>query len=566
MFSEDALKLFLDLMQSGMSYEDETKSSAALTPEGNMTLVDDIGEEEDKSSQQFITLVTKAGNTFYLIIDRDKDGNQNVHFLNMVDEADLLALMDEEEAAKYREKEPEVTEPAETEKPQETEPAPEEQKTESEQKKSSPLPMIMLLLFVIGAAGVGGYLYIKMKGVKPASKKNQPDPDADYTQALYEKKLVTYPSAKLLVASKKDFETARRKKFCARIATGDYDAVIIGHSQFEKIPVSAERQERILTAQIDEIENAIAEMKSQNGERFSIKQMEKTRKGLEARLEKLRATDRKDDVITFEQLGVDRLFVDEAHAFKNRTKRCFIFRAAHAAGLLCGRLKDRQAHLLTDHVIAPHQLLQLFLCHVQLFAGFKVDGVDDAVGVDVLPVYMGADQHLAAVEVFCQPPRGFVGLPRIDSRAFWKALHHVIEHHAAVLVVEQLGVQEIIVDALWLAVDAADERRALPCGFHLLHDVEHHAAHGGVGLCAPFVVHKMYDGHTAHRPSMTARRAALTSDSSPAAFSRPMTCTLPMLARTVRRLMLLPMPLSWRSSSFCSSITTIRLPRQQAVT
>ncbi len=126
-----------------------------------------------------------------------------------------------------------------------------------------------------------------------------------------------YPSAKLLVASKKDFETARRKKFCARIATGDYDAVIIGHSQFEKIPVSAERQERILTAQIDEIENAIAEMKSQNGERFSIKQMEKTRKGLEARLEKLRATDRKDDVITFEQLGIDRLFVDEAHAFKN---------------------------------------------------------------------------------------------------------------------------------------------------------------------------------------------------------------------------------------------------------
>ena len=157
MFSEDALKLFLDLMQSGMSSEDKTKSSAALTPEGNMTLVDDIGEEEDKSSQQFITLVTKAGNTFYLIIDRDKDGNQNVNFLNMVDEADLLALMDEEEAAKYQEKKPEVTEPAETEKPKETEPAPEEQKTESEEKKASPLPMIMLLLFVIGAAGVGSY-------------------------------------------------------------------------------------------------------------------------------------------------------------------------------------------------------------------------------------------------------------------------------------------------------------------------------------------------------------------------------------------------------------------------
>ena len=157
------------------------EETGALTPEGNLTMVDDYHTSySDGSGQQFITLVTKAGNTFYLIIDRDKDGNQNVHFLNMVDEADLLALMDEEEAAKYQEKEPEVTEPAETEKPQETEPAPEEQKTESEQKKASPLPMIMLLLFVIGAAGVGGYLYIKMKGVKPASKKNQPDPDADY--------------------------------------------------------------------------------------------------------------------------------------------------------------------------------------------------------------------------------------------------------------------------------------------------------------------------------------------------------------------------------------------------
>ena len=99
-------------------------------------------------------------------------------------------------------------------------------------------------------------------------------------------------------------------------------------------------------------------------------------------------------------------------------------------GLLRGRLKDRQAHLLTDRVVAPHQLLQLFLRHVQLFAGFEIDGVDDAVGVDVLPVYMGADQHLAAVEVFRQPPRGFVGLSGIDCRTLWKTLHHVIEHHA----------------------------------------------------------------------------------------------------------------------------------------
>ena len=126
-----------------------------------------------------------------------------------------------------------------------------------------------------------------------------------------------YPSANLLVATKKDFETANRKKFCARIATGDYDAVIIGHSQFEKIPLSPERQQRQLQEQIDEIENEIATMKWQRGENFTIKQMEKTRKSLQTRLDKLTSTERKDDVITFEQLGVDRLFVDESHAFKN---------------------------------------------------------------------------------------------------------------------------------------------------------------------------------------------------------------------------------------------------------
>lgn len=115
-----------------------------------------------------------------------------------------------------------------------------------------------------------------------------------------------------------------------------------------------------------------------------------------------------------------------------------VFRTAHAAGLLRWRVKDRQAHLQTDRIVAPHQLLQLFLRHVQLFACLKVDGVDDAVGVDVLPVYVGADKHLAAVEVFRQPPRGFVGLPGIDRRALRKTLHHVVEHHATVFVVQQL--------------------------------------------------------------------------------------------------------------------------------
>ncbi|MCI3185150.1 N-domain protein, SNF2 family [Faecalibacterium prausnitzii] len=126
-----------------------------------------------------------------------------------------------------------------------------------------------------------------------------------------------YPNVKLLVTSKKDFEPANRKRFCARIATGDYDAVIIGHSQFEKIPLSAERQARIIEDQIEEIEKAIAEAKEQSGEHFTVKQMEKTRKTLEVKLKKLQSTDRKDDVVTFEQLGVDRLFVDESQNYKN---------------------------------------------------------------------------------------------------------------------------------------------------------------------------------------------------------------------------------------------------------
>ena len=126
-----------------------------------------------------------------------------------------------------------------------------------------------------------------------------------------------YPSANILVTTKKDFETHNRKKFCARIATGDYDAIIMGHSQFERIPISRERQERLLYEQIDEITEGIAEVQASGGERFTVKQLERTRKSLEARLEKLQAESRKDDVVTFEQLGVDRLFVDEAHNYKN---------------------------------------------------------------------------------------------------------------------------------------------------------------------------------------------------------------------------------------------------------
>jgi len=139
-----------------------------------------------------------------------------------------------------------------------------------------------------------------------------------------------YPSANILVTTKRDFETSRRKKFCARIATGDYDAVIMGHSQFEKIPISYERQERLLQEQLDEIEMGLEELKRANAERFTVKSMERTKKSVEAKLEKLQDTGRKDDVITFEELGVDRLFVDEAHFYKNM----FIFtKMQNVAGL-----------------------------------------------------------------------------------------------------------------------------------------------------------------------------------------------------------------------------------------
>lgn len=126
-----------------------------------------------------------------------------------------------------------------------------------------------------------------------------------------------YPGANILVATKKDFEPANRKKFCSRIATGDYDAIIIGHSQFEKIPLSRERQIASIQKQIDDLEMAIEEAASEEGSRYTVKQMEKTRKTLETKLAKLNDQTRKDDVVTFEQLGVDRLFVDESHNYKN---------------------------------------------------------------------------------------------------------------------------------------------------------------------------------------------------------------------------------------------------------
>ena len=189
MFSEDALKLFLDLMQSGMSSEDETKSSAALTPEGNMTLVDDIGEEEDKSSQQFITLVSKSGNTFYLVIDRNDKGENTVHFMNLVDEADLLSLMEDEDADAYT-AEKEAAAQAEQERKQAEEDAKkaaeEAAASGSEQtggnKVTKYAATFLGVLALVGlVAGGGIYTFMKQKQKKQAEKEAL-DPDANYTE------------------------------------------------------------------------------------------------------------------------------------------------------------------------------------------------------------------------------------------------------------------------------------------------------------------------------------------------------------------------------------------------
>ena len=134
--------------------------------------------------------------------------------------------------------------------------------------------------------------------------------------------LQLYPGANILVATKKDFETKNRKKFCGRIATGDYDAIIIGHSQFEKIPMSIERQRAILEQQLDEVTEGITELKKNRGDNFSVKQLERTKKSVKQKLDKLNDQSKKDDTVTFEELGVDRLFIDESHYYKNRAKRC----------------------------------------------------------------------------------------------------------------------------------------------------------------------------------------------------------------------------------------------------
>ena len=190
-------------------------------------------------------------------------------------------------------------------------------------------------------------------------------------------------------------------------------------------------------------------------------------------------------------------------------QRNVILRAIHAAGMvLLIRLEHRQPQLTAYLIVAAHQVLQLLLCHVELFACLEVDGVDDTVRVDMVTVYMGTNQHLAAGEVSRQPTCGFMCLPWINLFPAWEALHHVVEHHAAVFVVEQLRVEKVVVDTLRLTVNTADQLLPLPHSFLLLHNVGHNAAHAAAGLRPLLVVHEMYDSDTdlTVLPPLTAMR------------------------------------------------------------
>ena len=186
-----------------------------------------------------------------------------------------------------------------------------------------------------------------------------------------------------------------------------------------------------------------------------------------------------------------------------------ILRAVHATDeVLLVRTEHRQAHFTAYLIVAAHQVLQLLLCHVELFACLEVDGVDDTVRVDMVTVYMGTNQHLAAGEVSRQPTCGFMCLPWINLFPAWEALHHVVEHHAAVFVVEQLRVEKVVVDTLRLTVNTADQLLPLPHSFLLLHNVGHNAAHAAAGLRPLLVVHEMYDSDTdlTVLPPLTAMR------------------------------------------------------------
>ena len=196
-------------------------------------------------------------------------------------------------------------------------------------------------------------------------------------------------------------------------------------------------------------------------------------------------------------------------------------------------LKFRQSQFFTDFVVADAQLLNLFVCHMHLPTGFKIDTVDNTVRVDVLAVSVCADQNLAALEISGKLPCRFVCCARVDVSAFRKALHHVVEHHAAVFVVQQLRAQKLIERRFRLAADAADELLTIPEGLARLRYIPHHTFHAAACLRSFFVIHEMDDCDFAAPPSCNSRRAVLILENSCTAESRLANCTLPMFASTV---------------------------------
>ena len=214
--------------------------------------------------------------------------------------------------------------------------------------------------------------------------------------------------------------------------------------------------------------------------------------------------------------------------------RRVVFRVGHSARLpMLVSLEFRQPQFRTNLVVANAQLLNLFVCHMHLPTGFKIYAVDDAVGVDMFAVDMGADQHLATLEVSGKPTRCFVHCARINVRTFREALHHVIEHHAAVLVVQQLCTQEFVERRFWLTADSADELLSIPERLAELGNVTHDTFHAAARLRPLFVVHEMDDCDFATPPSCISRRAVLILANSCAAESRLANCTLPIFASTV---------------------------------
>ena len=268
--------------------------------------------------------------------------------------------------------------------------------------------------------------------------------------------------------------------------------------------------------------------------------------------------------------SIAHTLVDHAHQLELPAftpVRRVVFRVGHSTRLpLLISLEFRQPQFFADLVIANAQRLNLRIRHMYFFTGFKIDAVDDTVGVNVFAVNVGADQNFTALEVFCQPPCGFVRRARVNICALREALHHVIKHHAAVFVVQQLRTQKLVERRFRLTANAADELLSIPERLTEFGNVAHDTFHTPARLRPLFIIHEMDDCDFATPPSCIFLRAVLILENSCTAESKLANCTLPMFASTVSWFRLLPMAFWCRRTSFRPSMMTMRLPRQQAVT